>query len=72
MSRWFLLLNSINSTYVLGFLLYTVYFMLLLYGALVLLIAMIGSIYLTLVNKKAKKFQYVRKQIFSKINSTLI
>lgn len=67
-SKWFLLINSTETTNVLGFLLYTVYFMLLLYGALVLLVAMVGSIYLTLLKRKKKKLQYVRKQIFSKIN----
>lgn len=70
-SEWFLLLNSTISLEILGFLLYSVYFMLLIYGALVLLVAMVGSIYLTLLKRKQKKFQYVRKQIFTKIPLTL-
>ncbi len=62
----------LNSTQILGFLLYNIYYIYLIIGSLILLVAMVGSIILTLVKKKEKKYQLIHKQIFIKIYNKLI
>lgn len=62
----------LNSTQILGFLLYNIYYIYLIFGSFILLVAMIGSIFLTLIKKKEKKYQIIHKQIFRKIFNRLI
>ncbi len=62
----------LNSTQVLGFLLYNIYYVYLIFGSLVLLVAMVGSIVLTLIKKKEKKYQLIHEQVFTKIFNKLI
>lgn len=62
----------LNSTQILGFLLYNIYYIYLIFGSLILLVAMIGSIFLTLLKKKEKKYQVIHEQIFTKIFNKLI
>ncbi len=62
----------LNSTQVLGFLLYNIYYVYLIFGSLVLLVAMVGSIVLTLIKKKKKKYQLIHEQVFTKIFNKLI
>lgn len=69
---WIDYYETFKSTQILGFFIYNVYFMCLLIGSLILLVAMVGSIFLTLVKKKNKKFQKIDKQIFSNISKILI
>lgn len=64
--------ENLNSTQILGFLLYNVYYIYLIFGSFILLVAMIGSIFLTLIKKKEKKYQIIHKQIFRKIFNRLI
>lgn len=60
-----------EDTQILGFLLYNIYFIYLILGAFILLIAMIGSIFLTLLNKKDKKFQKIHNQFFIEIQNKI-
>jgi len=71
-THWVDLYETFKSTEILGFLLYNIYFIHLLFGSLVLLIAMVGSIFLTLIRKKDKKFQTVSTQVFVDITNSLI
>jgi hypothetical protein len=70
-THWVDLYETFKSTEILGFLLYNIYFIHLLFGSLVLFIAMVGSIFLTLIKKKDKKFQIVSTQVFVDITSAL-
>lgn len=70
-TSWVNLLDSLTSTQILGFLLYNVYFIYLILGSLILLVAMIGSIFLTLIKQKDKKFQKIDKQIFIDISTKI-
>lgn len=65
---WINIYDSFNSTQVLGFLIYNVYFIYLILGSFILFIAMVGSIYLTLIYKKEKNFQKISKQILKDIS----
>ena len=65
------LYEPFKSTEILGFLLYNVYFIYLILGSFILLIAMIGSIFLTLSERKEKKFQKLDKQIFTDIYDSI-
>lgn len=64
-SEWSLLINSTTNNFLLGFILYNINFMFLIYSSLILLLAMIASICLTLGKKKQKKFQFIKKQILN-------
>lgn len=70
-TSWIDFYETIKSTQILGFLLYNIYFIHLIIGAFILLIAMIGSIFLTLFIGKEKKFQKLDKQIFTDIFNTV-
>lgn len=70
-THWIELFETFKSTQILGFLLYNIYFIYLIFGSFILLIAMIGSIFLTLVERKEKKFQKLDKQIFTDISTSL-
>jgi NADH:ubiquinone oxidoreductase subunit 6 (subunit J) len=70
-TSWIDFYETIKSTQILGFLLYNIYFIHLMIGAFILLIAMIGSIFLTLFTGKEKKFQRLDKQIFTDIFNTI-
>merc|ERR1712023_229768 len=63
-------LNESNK--LLGYLLYNVYFIYLIFGSFILFVAMIGSIFLTLIKKKDKKFQKIDNQVFVNISKSLI
>jgi NADH:ubiquinone oxidoreductase subunit 6 (subunit J) len=68
---WIELFERIKSEEILGFLLYNVHFIYLIFGSFILLIAMLGSIFLTLVERKKKEFQNLEQQIFSEIPKSL-
>lgn len=70
-TSWVDLYELLTSTQILGFLLYNVYFIYLILGSLILLVAMIGSIFLTLIKKKNKKFQKIDKQIFTDFSNKI-
>jgi hypothetical protein len=70
-THWVDLYETFKSTEILGFLLYNIYFMYLILGSFILLIAMIGSIFLTLSERKDKKFQKLDKQIFTDIYNSI-
>ena len=64
-------LNDLNqSTEILGYLLYNIYFIYVIFGAILLFVAMIGSIFVTLKKRKDKKFQNIYSQI--KVNLSKI
>jgi len=69
---WVDLFDTFKLTQILGFFIYNLYFMYLLVGSIILLVAMIGSIFLTMVQKKKKKFQDLNKQIFIDISEIFI
>ena len=64
---WIDIYDTFKSTQILGFLLYNFYFIYLIFGSFILLVAMVGSIFLTLKQKKNKKFQTFYKQIFTNL-----
>ena len=70
--EWINTIDFITDTEVLGYLLYNIYFIYLIIGSFILLVAMIGSIFLTLLKKKVKKFQQIDQQIFIDISKNLI
>lgn len=70
-THWVDLFDTFKSTQILGFLLYNIYFIYLIFGSFILLIAMIGSIFLTLSERKDKKFQKLDKQIFTDIYNSI-
>lgn len=71
-TSWINLYEPFKSTQLLGFLLYNVYFIYLIFGSFILFVAMIGSIFLTLVRKKDKKFQKISNQVFVDISKSLV
>lgn len=71
-TNWIDLYETVKSTEILGYLIYNIYFIYLIFGSLILLIAMIGSIYLTLIKSKTKQFQATEKQIFINISKTIL
>jgi len=70
-TSWIDIYETFTDTQLLGFLLYNVYFLYLILGSFILLVAMIGSIFLTLTKKKEKKFQSIEKQVFVEISKSL-
>lgn len=58
----------VKSTHILGFLIYNIHFVSLILASFILLVAMIGSIFLTLLKKKDKKSQNTKDQVFVKIS----
>merc|ERR1712014_437848 len=56
-TAWYNLLSRVTPTQVLGYLIYNAHFVSLIIGGLILLVAMIGSIFITLTARKGKKFQ---------------
>lgn len=62
---------NLKSTQVLGFLIYNIYFIPLIIGSFILLVAMIGSIFLTLLRKNIKKFQKIGRQVFTERDLTV-
>lgn len=71
-TSWVDLYEPFKSTQLLGYLLYNVYFIYLIFGSFILFVAMIGSIFLTLIKKKDKKFQKIDNQVFVNISKSLI
>lgn len=71
-TSWVDLYEPFKSTQLLGYLLYNVYFIYLIFGSFILFVAMIGSIFLTLIKKKDKKFQKIDNQVFVNITKSLI
>lgn len=67
---WINIFETFTSIQILGFLIYNVFFIYLILGSFILFIAMVGSIYLTLIYKKEKNFQKVSKQILKEISKT--
>lgn len=65
---WIDLYENFNNTQILGFLIYNIYFIYLILGSFILFVAMVGSIYLTLIFYKKKKYQNISKQILKNIN----
>ena len=70
-TNWLNLLFEKLSIKIFGYIIFNHYFMQLMIGALILFIAMIGSIFLTLVHYKKKKFQKLDSQIFTDIWESL-
>lgn len=71
-TTWIDLYETFKSTQILGFLLYNIYFLYLILGSFILLIAMIGSIFLTLSTSKVKKYQSLSQQIFTEVQGALV
>jgi NADH-quinone oxidoreductase subunit J len=65
---WLVLLNSSANMEVVGNVLFTYYFQLFIIGGIVLLLAMIGSIFLTLQTRIAIKKQDIYKQSIRSLN----
>jgi NADH:ubiquinone oxidoreductase subunit 6 (subunit J) len=63
-TSWIDIYETFTDTQLLGFLLYNVYFLYLILGSFILLVAMIGSIFLTLTKKKRKKIPINRETSF--------
>lgn len=70
-ANWYGKLDRIDLNRLLGYLIYDVHFLYLIFGSLILLVAMIGSIFLTLRARKDKKFQKLDKQIFTDISKSV-
>lgn len=71
-TSWIDLYDAEKSTQILGQLIYNFYFIYLIFGSFILLVAMIGSIFLTLKKNKEKHFQEEEKQVFKNIANTLL
>ncbi len=71
-TNWIDLYDTFNSTQIIGFCIYNVYFIYLLLGSFVLLIAMIGSIFLTMLANNKKYKQELDKQIFVDIYGSFL
>lgn len=71
-THWIDITKTVKSTEILGYLIYNFYFIYLIFGSFILLVAMIGSIYLTLIKNKTKKFQDTEKQFCINMGKTLI
>ena len=67
-TSWIDLLGSFKNTEMLGIYIYNIYFLYLILGSFILLIAMIGSIFLTIGERKNKKFQKIHEQILIDIS----
>jgi len=67
-TSWIDLLDSFKNTEMLGIYIYNIYFLYLIIGSFILLIAMIGSIFLTIGERKNKKFQKIHEQILMDIS----
>jgi NADH:ubiquinone oxidoreductase subunit 6 (subunit J) len=70
-TEWCRYIDSDNTTKLLGYLIYDFHFIYLIIGGFLLLVAMIGSIFLTLDARKEKKFQKLDKQIFTNISKSV-
>ncbi len=70
-TNWFEMIDRVESGKILGYLIYDIHFLYLIIGGLILLVAMIGSIFLTLTARKEKKFQKLEKQIFTDISKSV-
>ena len=70
-TAWYNLLSRVTPTQVLGYLIYNAHFVSLIIGGLILLVAMIGSIFITLTARKGKKFQKLDEQIFTDISKSI-
>lgn len=68
---WSNYLDEATPTEVFGYLLFSFYFVYLIIGGLILLIAMIGSIYLTINYLKDKKKQELTEQVNTDLNKTV-
>ena len=68
---WFGMIERVDTTKLLGYLIFDFEFMCLIFGGLVLLVAMIGTIFLTLRIRKEKKFQKLDEQIFKDISKSV-
>jgi NADH:ubiquinone oxidoreductase subunit 6 (subunit J) len=68
---WFKLMERTDTNKLLGYLIYDFHFLYLIFGGLILLVAMIGSIFLTLIARKDKKFQKLNEQIFTNISKSV-
>lgn len=71
-TSWIDLYDAEKSTQILGQLIYNFYFIYLIFGSFILLVAMIGSIFLTLKKNKEKHFQEEEKQVFKNIANTIL
>jgi len=67
-TSWVDLLDSLKNTEMLGVYIYNIYFIYLIIGSFILLIAMVGSIFLTIGERKNKKFQKIHEQILMDIS----
>jgi len=68
---WYGCMDRQDVTRLLGYLIYDLHFLYLVFGSFILLVAMIGSIFLTLTARKEKKFQKLDKQIFTDIRKSV-
>lgn len=68
---WLNLTERNETSRLLGYLIYDFHFIYLIFGGLILLVAMIGSIFLTLLLRKDKKFQKLEEQIFTNISKSV-
>lgn len=71
-TSWIDLFDSEKSTQILGQLIYNFYFIYLIFGSFILLVAMIGSIFLTLKKNKEKYFQEEEEQVKKNLASTIL
>ena len=68
---WYGMIERIEPTRLLGYLIYDFHFLALIVGGFILFVAMIGTIFLTLRARKEKKFQKLDEQIFKDISKSV-